>query len=93
MAWLFILCTVLSVCFAFILRAKCSGPHLGYGLFCLCLLYNIFFVVTYMRILEFQQFLFIGYQPEFLKKNIMVGWVALVGVFLHCGAMPTRGAT
>jgi len=37
--------------------------------------------------------LFLGYQPEFLKKNIMVGWVALVGVFLHCGAMPTRGAT
>ena len=91
MAWLFVLCVVLGVCSAFTLRAKVSGPNLGYGLFCLCLIFNLFFITYYMRILEFHQFLFFGYQPEFLEDNIFVGWAALIGVFLHCGAMPTRG--
>ncbi|WP_284381396.1 hypothetical protein [Pseudomonas putida] len=90
MAWLFVLCVVLSVLLAFILRAKCSGPRLGYGLFCLCLIYNLFFITGYMRVLEFDRILFFGYQAEFIKKNIMVGWAALVGVLLHCGAMPFR---
>lgn len=90
MAWLFVLCVMFSVCAAFVLRYRCQGPNLGYGLFCLCLLYNLFFIVSYMRVLEFHEFWFFGYQPEFLRKNIMVGWVALIGVFLHCGAVPLR---
>lgn len=90
MAWLFVVCVLLSVFAAYVLRAKCSGPNLGFGLFLLCLVYNLFFITAYMRILEFDWIMFFGHQPEFIRKNIMVGWVALVGVFLHCGAMPSR---
>lgn len=90
MAWLFVACVILSVCAAYALRAKCSGPHLGFGLFCLCLIYNLFFITAYMRVLEFDRIMFFGYQAEFIRKNIMVGWAALLGVLLHCGAMPSR---
>lgn len=90
MAWLFVVCVVLGVCSAFVLRAKCSGPRLGYGLFCICLIYNLLFITYYMRVLEFDRFLFFGYQPEFVRENIIVGWAALAGVLLHCGAMPSR---
>ena len=56
MAWLFVVCVVIGVCSAFVLRAKCSGLRLGYGLFCICLIYNLFFITYYMRVLEFDRF-------------------------------------
>ncbi|MBK5002849.1 hypothetical protein IAE37_005125 [Pseudomonas sp. S31] len=89
MAWLFVMCVVLGVISAYFLRAKCSGPHLGFGLFCVCFIYNIFFITYYMRILEFSRFLFFGYHPEFIKENVFVLWVAMIGIFFHCGAMPS----
>lgn len=92
MAWVFIICVVLGVLFAYFLRAKCSGPHLGFWLFCVCFIYNIFFITYYMRILEYSRFLFFGYHHDFIRDNIIVGWTAMVGVFLHCGAMPFKTA-
>ncbi len=85
---LFVMSVLISVRSAYFLRAKCSGPHLGFGLFCVCLVYNLFFITYYMRVLEYSKFLFIGYYPEFVKSSAAVNIAAMVGVFFHCGALP-----
>ncbi|MDF0730747.1 hypothetical protein P0Y43_08380 [Pseudomonas entomophila] len=86
----FITTVLLSVIFAYVLRLRCSGAHLGYGLLLLCFTYNIFFVTYYLRIIDRAYFLFFGHHPEFLSANPIVGWVCLIGAVLHCGAMPSK---
>jgi hypothetical protein len=75
---------------AYVLRYKCSGEHLGFCLFCVCFIYNIFFVTYYMRVIERSYFLFFGSFPDFLHDNPIVGWAALIGIVLHCGALPSK---
>jgi len=79
-----------SVLTAFTLRHLCSGRRLGYFLFGICFVYNIFFITYYMRAIEQSYFLFFGHNPDLLKSNPVLGWMALVGIFFHCSAMPSK---
>ncbi|CAH0647988.1 hypothetical protein PSEG_01492 [Pseudomonas sp. Nvir] len=79
-----------SVVIAFTLRHLCSGRHLGYSLLFICFAYNVFFITYYMRAIEQSYFLFVGYQPLLLTSNPALGWMTLFGIFLHCGAMPSK---
>ena len=83
-------CIALTSVAAYTLRYQCSGPNLGYGLFCVCFLFNIFFVTYYMRVIETSYFLFIGHYPEFVRGDAEVNLACMVGVLLHCGGLPSK---
>lgn len=89
-AWLFPILATLGVSAAYLLRYRLSGPKLGaVGLY-FCVVFNVFFAVPYINIIEKNEFVFLGVRPDIMEDYPFIGWVAFVCVLLHSFALPYK---
>jgi len=85
--WVFVMG---GVVFAYFLKIRFSGDKLGYIKLYACLLVNGFFVVSYMDVIQYDQFLFLGYRPDLLVSYPSIGWVMFFGMLAHAFALPMK---
>lgn len=88
--WLFPLMAGSGICAAFYIKFRLSGDRLGYSHILFCVIFNGFFVIPYMDVLERDKFPFWGHQPAVLAENPYLGWIALVSIFIHLFAFPVK---
>lgn len=87
---LFGFCVAVGVVLAYIMKLRLSGRRLGSWMFWGCVGYNVFFVSYYLRVVQSSYFLFIGYRPDWLEGNAVVGWLCVLGMALHSYAVPVQ---
>lgn len=88
--WVFPIIAICGVAIAYWLKFYLSGERLNSITFFSFMIFNGFFVVPYMDILYYDNFLFLGHRPDILYDFPAIGWAALLCVILHCFALPTK---
>ncbi|NVZ13091.1 MULTISPECIES: hypothetical protein [unclassified Pseudomonas] len=79
-----------GVVFAYFLKIRFSGDKLGYIKLYTCLIVNGFFVVSYMDVIQYSQFLFLGYRPDLVVSYPAIEWVVFFGILAHAFALPMK---
>lgn len=79
-----------GVMFAYALKIRFSGDKLGCVKLYLCLVVNGFFVVSYMDIIQYDEFLFLGYRPDLVVSYPAIEWVVFFGILAHAFALPMK---
>ncbi|MCE4054825.1 hypothetical protein [Pseudomonas sp. Au-Pse12] len=88
--WLFPVVAACGIGVAYFLKVRLSGSDLNYTKLYACLVFNGFFVVPYIDILQNQNFLFLGRRPELLLEHEFIGWIAFFCIFIHLFALPVK---
>lgn len=88
--WAFPVLAVCGIWLAYLLKIGVSGKNLTYTKFFLCFVFNGFFVIPYMDILQDNEFLFLGRRPEILLEYPFIGWIAFCCIFIHLFALPVK---
>lgn len=88
--WIFPVLATFGVCVAYFLKYLLSGKDLGLvGLFS-CVFFNGFFAVSYINIIEEDDFVFLGNRPDLIVEYPFIGWIAFVCILLHTFALPIK---
>lgn len=86
----FLILSPLGLLFAYWLRVIFSGKRLGYTKIYISLAVNIFCMMTYMEIAQFDKYLYFGTHPEVIENYPIIGWIALAFFILHALALPVK---
>lgn len=86
--WLFAGGVLSGLVVSYSLRGRFSGRRFSLWKFWFLLVFNLFFVTYYMRIMERSYYLFVGYYPEYIYENPAAAWLCLAGMWLHSFALP-----
>lgn len=88
--WVFPALAAFGVCVAYVLKFRLSGQKLGLvGLFS-CVFFNGFFAVSYINIIEENDFVFLGNRPDLILDYPFIGWIAFFCILLHTFALPIK---
>ncbi|NWB67838.1 hypothetical protein [Pseudomonas sp. I8001] len=79
-----------SVWSAYALKVKFSGGNLNHVKLYFCLIFNGFFVITYMDVIKYDDFLYLGYRPDITVGYPIIDWIALIGMLAHAFALPMK---
>jgi hypothetical protein len=88
--WVFPVLAVCGIFSAYFLKVRLSGSNLNHVKLYSCLIFNGFFVVPYINIIENNDFLFLGYRPEIISEHQFIGWIAFFSIFIHSFALPAK---
>lgn len=88
--WVFTILAIFGVCAAYLLRYWFSGKNLSVAGLYSCVVFNCFFAVPYIMIIEDNDFVFLGSRPDIILEHPSIGWIAFVCVFMHSFAVPTK---
>lgn len=81
---------VLGVGGAYTLRARLSGEGLNSLKLFLCLIFNGFFVVSYIELIKYCEFPFFGVRTDFVIQYPIIEWIAFFGILAHGFALPVK---
>ena len=88
--WAFPAFSILGLLFAYITKVILSSKNLGYTKFYIGFAINIFFMVTLLEAVKFDNYIYFGSCPELIDTYPSIGWFALVCFFLHTLALPVK---
>lgn len=86
-AFLFLVFGVVS---AYALRTRLSGEGLNSLKLFLCLIFNGFFVVSYIEVIKYGEFPFFGIRTDFIIQYPIIEWIAFFGILAHGFALPVK---
>jgi hypothetical protein len=86
-AFLFV---VFGVVGAYVLKAKLSGEGLNTFKLFLCVMFNGFFVVSYLEVIKYCEFPFLGVRTDIIIQYPIIEWIAFFGILAHAFALPMR---
>lgn len=89
-AWAFPAFSILGLLFSYSIKVILSGASLGYTKFYIGFAINLFFMVTLLDAVEFDNYLYFGHCPEVIDTYPSIGWFALVCLLLHTQALPVK---
>ena len=89
-AWAFPALALCGIFSAYALKVRFSGSHLNSIKFFCCLIFNGFFVVTHIEIIEKNDFLFLGHRPDIILEYPFIGWTAFLCILAHSFALPIK---
>lgn len=75
---------------AYALKRKFSGCDLNYVKLYFCLVYNGFFVVSYIEVIKYCEFPFFGVRTDFVIQYPIIEWIAFFGILAHGFALPVK---
>lgn len=81
---------VLGVCGAYTLKAKLSGEGLNSWKLFLCLIFNGSFVVSYIEVIKYSEFPFLGVRADIVMQYPIVEWIVFFGILAHAFALPMK---
>lgn len=88
--WFFPVLAIFGISAAYLLKVHLSGSDLSYAKFYSCLVFNGFFVIPYIEILQNNDFLFLGHRPEITSEHPFIGWISFICIFIHLFALPVK---
>ena len=88
--WVFPALAACGIFFAYALKIYLSDTNLNHAKFYFCLIFNGFFVVPYIDIIENKNFPFLGYQPDTVSEHPFIGWIAFFSILAHATALPVK---
>jgi hypothetical protein len=89
-AWAFPALALCGIFFAYALKVRLSGSNLNSIKFFCCLIFNGFFVVTYIDVIENSDFLFLGHSPDITLEHPFIGWTAFLCILAHSFSLPVK---
>lgn len=75
---------------AYTLKIRFSGTEYFLAKFLLCLIFNGFFAITHLSMIEENNFPLLGYNPDLISNYPIIGWIAFFCIPAHAGALPVR---
>ncbi|WP_103734774.1 hypothetical protein [Pseudomonas sp. GZJR-8] len=78
---------------AYALRSRLSGEGLNSLKLFLCLVFNGFFVVSYIEVIKYCEFPFFGVRTDFIIQYPILEWIAFFGILAHGFALPVKWKT
>lgn len=88
--FLFILIASGGLATNYLLRQYLSSENLKPYTFLLCVLFNLLFIFTHMKIVYQKCIIFLGCFPHLHEDYPIIAWTSLLYLFLHCFASPVR---
>ncbi len=89
-AWVFPILAACGIFFAYALKIYLSNTNLNHAKFYFCIIFNGFFVVPYIEIIENNHFPFLGNKPETISEHPFIGWIAFFCILAHSAALPVK---
>lgn len=75
---------------AYALKRRFSGCDLNHVKLYFCLVYNGFFVVSYIEVIKYCVFPFFGIRTDVVIQYPIIEWIAFFGILAHAFALPMR---
>lgn len=88
--WTFPLLAICGVLGAQFLRVRFSGEGLGCIKLYFCLAYNIIFGIIYVRIIQDDNYPFLGNRPDIAVEYPFLGWFFLICLLVHVFILPGK---
>ena len=75
---------------AYALKRRFSGYDLNHIKLYSCVVYNGYFVVSYIEVIKYGEFPFFGIRTDFIIQYPIIEWIAFFGILAHGFALPMK---
>ena len=75
---------------AYALKRRFSGCDLNHIKLYSCVVYNGYFVVSYIEVIKYGEFPFFGIRTDFIIQYPIIAWLAFFGILAHGFALPMK---